>query len=228
MVYTMPNSAVVVENLAKRYDSRAPILDGISFSINRGEFAVVHGRSGCGKTTLLNILGGLDRPDSGEVMVDGTNLNELSVDALARFRLKRIGFVFQDFNLLGELTIRENVELPLRFSRERDEGRVDMILGEFDIHHIADKYATKVSGGEAQRTAIARAMMNNPRILLADEPTGNLDEENTANVYSMFERARLDFGTTIILATHDTDLARKASKRILLQNGKVNVEGRSE
>jgi len=139
-------------------------------------------------------------------------------------RLRKIGFVFQDFNLLMDLTVKENIALPLRFSRKNDGGCVMSMLEEFDIKHIANETANKISGGEAQRVAIARAMMNEPRIILADEPTGNLDDENTSNVMQMFGLVRKDFGATIVLATHDKELASHATTRIFLENGKATVE----
>jgi len=221
----MPNNIIEVRNLVKEYNGRKAILDGISFSVGKAEFVAIYGRSGCGKTTLLNILGGLDRPSSGSVLIDGVDIAGMSEDELARLRLKKIGFVFQDFNLLMDLTVRENVALPLRFSRGKDEGRVDDLLDRFDIKHIAKETANKISGGEAQRTAIARAMMNQPAIILADEPTGNLDLENTENVMAILEGLRTDFGTTLILATHDQSLTNQATRKLLLSEGGISQSG---
>ena len=217
----MPGQIIEVKGLVKKYNGRNAVLDGISFAVSEGEFVIIYGKSGCGKTTLLNILGGLDRPTSGDVLLDGKNISELPEDELAKLRLEKIGFVFQDFNLLLDLTVRENVALPLRFSKKKDGGRVDVLLEKFDIKHIANETANKVSGGEAQRAAIARAMMNEPRIILADEPTGNLDEENTTNVMDMLSLVRKEFGTTVVLATHDTGLFGHATGRILLKAGKA-------
>jgi len=221
----MGESVIDVKDLVKKFNGRSAVLDGISFSVAEGEFVMVFGRSGCGKTTLLNILGGLDRPTSGTVIIDGQDIVDLSEDDLAKLRLDKVGFVFQDYNLLMDLTVRENVALPLRFSRKKDGGRVDSLLDKFDITHIANETANKISGGEAQRAAIARAMMNEPKILLADEPTGNLDAENTENVIDMFHRARGEFGTTIVLATHDRELARHSTFKVHLESGKANSEG---
>jgi len=218
----MCGHVIEVKDLVKKYNGRSTVLDGISFVVREGEFVTIYGKSGCGKTTLLNILGGLDRPTSGSVAVDGERLEKLSEDRLAKMRLDKIGFVFQDFNLLMDLTVTENVALPLRFSRKRDNGRVNALLDEFEIRHIADETANKISGGEAQRTAIARAMMNEPRIILADEPTGNLDSENTDNVMEMFSLVRKEFKATIILATHDKELATHATSRLFLEAGKIS------
>jgi ABC-type lipoprotein export system ATPase subunit len=215
---------IEVRDIVKKYDRRTAVLDGVSFSVNKGEFLIIHGKSGCGKTTLLNIIGGLDRPSSGFVVIDGENLGRLSEDQLARFRLENVGFVFQDFNLLADLTVRENVALPLRFSKRKDDGRVDYLLDKFDIRPIANETTNKISGGEAQRVAIARAMMNEPRIILADEPTGNLDTENTENVMGMIGLIRRDFGATIILATHDKELAYYATAKVFLEEGKAVIE----
>lgn len=217
----MAGHIIEVEGLVKQYNGRNAVLDGVSFSVDEQEFVTVHGRSGCGKTTLLNILGGLDRPTKGAVLIDGEDIVGMSENDLARLRLEKIGFVFQEYNLLMDLTIMENVGLPLRFSGRKDEGRTDKLLETFDIKHIAGTTANKVSGGEAQRAAIARALMNEPKILLADEPTGNLDDENTERVLDMFELARKDFGSTIILATHDSEVAARASRHIHIKDGKV-------
>jgi putative ABC transport system ATP-binding protein len=220
----MGESVIEVRDLVKKFNGRSAVLDGVSFSAAEGEFVMIFGKSGCGKTTLLNILGGLDRPTSGNVIVDGQDIVDLSEDELARLRLAKIGFVFQDYNLLMDLTVRENVALPLRFSKKKDGGRVDKLLDKFDIKHIAKETANKISGGEAQRAAIARAMMNEPKIILADEPTGNLDAENTGNVMEMFHRVRAEFGTTILLATHDRELARHSTFRVHLDLGKASVD----
>jgi putative ABC transport system ATP-binding protein len=220
----MDESVIEVRDLVKKYNGRSTVLDGVSFSVAEGEFVMVFGRSGCGKTTLLNILGGLDQPTSGNVVVDGQDIVGLSEDDLAKLRLAKIGFVFQEYNLLTDLTVRENVALPLRFSKKNDGGRVDRLLDKFEIKHIAYETANKISGGEAQRVAIVRAMMNEPKIILADEPTGNLDAENTGNVMEMFDRVRKEFGTTIVLATHDRELARHSTFRVHLDSGKAIVD----
>jgi len=221
----MTEHVIEVRDLVKKYDGRSAVLDGVSFSVDEGEFVMVYGKSGCGKTTLLNILGGLDRPTSGFIAIDGQSIASLSEDELAKMRLEKVGFVFQDFNLLMDLTVKENIALPLRFSRKKDGGRVQAMIEKFDIEHIANETANRISGGEAQRAAIARALMNEPRIILADEPTGNLDAENTGNVMDTFELVRKDFGTTIVLATHDKELANHATARITLENAKAAVEG---
>lgn len=216
----MTPHVIEVRNLVKRYDGKEAVLDSVTFCVDYGEFLTVYGKSGCGKTTLLNIIGGLDRPTSGELIVAGENLALLDEDELAKLRLEKIGFVFQDYNLLLNLTVRENVELPARFSRREKGFSVDDLLREFDIERIADEMASNISGGEAQRTAIARAMTNRPLILLADEPTGNLDADNAQKVISMLQLVRKEFGTTVILATHDTDFTKYANREVRLDGGK--------
>ncbi len=216
-----PGPLISVKDVVKRYDDRLVVLDGVSLSIEQGDFVTIYGKSGCGKTTLLNLIGGLDRPTSGEIKIDGQSLIEMTEDELARTRLSKIGFVFQDYNLLQELTIRENITLPLLLSKKKDGERVDDLLRRFDIEGIAGSAANRVSGGEAQRAAIARAMANGPKIILADEPTGNLDPENALNVIEMFQMAGRDFGTTVVLATHDQNLATHSTKSIRLVDGKA-------
>jgi len=215
----MAEPVIEVKDLVKKYNGRRAVLDGVSFSVDESEFVMIYGKSGCGKTTLLNILGGLDRPTSGSVVIDGESISALSEDELAKMRLGKIGFVFQDFNLLMDLTVRENIALPLRFSGKEDGGRIDTMMDKFDIQPLANETTNKISGGEAQRVAIARALVNEPKIILADEPTGNLDAENTAKVMKMFGLVREDFRTTIVLATHDKELAGYATARYILENG---------
>ena len=212
--------AVSVEKLVKKYEGRI-VLDEVTFSIRRGEFVVIHGKSGCGKTTLLNIIGGLDRPTSGDVLIHGESTVRMTEDQLAKLRSDKVGFVFQDYNLLNDLTIKENIELPRRFSGKPVARSADALLEMFSISSIRDELPRKISGGEAQRAAIARAMMNEPEIILADEPTGNLDADNTRKVIEAFRLIQKEFGTTVILATHDLDLSKYSTSRISLESGKA-------
>lgn len=210
---------IVIRGLSKSYNAgRRPIIDNLDLDIDKGEIVILMGRSGCGKTTLLNLIAGLDRPDKGSIMVDGTRIDTMSEDQLARFRLKNIGFVFQDYNLISQLTILQNVELPLRLAGIKDDKIARNLLKIFDIEDISDQEANTVSGGEAQRAAIARAMANNPKVLMADEPTGNLDSENEINVMRYFSRIQQQFDTTIIIATHNTGLSNFGSRTIRFES----------
>ena len=200
-------SMISVRSLTKNYNSsRNPVIDNLNLSVKKGEILVLLGKSGCGKTTLLNIIAGLDRPTSGEVFIEGTRIDDMTEDQLARFRLLNVGFVFQDYNLINELTVLDNVSLPLKLAKKKDLDRAKKLLEIFEISGLANTKANTLSGGEAQRTAIARAVANNPKILLADEPTGNLDEENEINVMNYFRKVQKQFGTTIVIATHNRSL----------------------
>lgn len=215
MAMIVDQPMISVKGLVKSFNNgRAPIIDGANLEIKKGEMVLLIGRSGCGKTTLLNLIAGLDRPNSGEIKIDGTVISDMSEDQLARFRLLNVGFVFQDYNLIADLTILENVALPLKLAGIKDLNRARKLLGIFDIATLADEDANTVSGGEAQRATIARAMANRPKVLLADEPTGNLDEGNTTNVMEYFMKAREEFDTTILIATHDEELSEFGNRTI--------------
>lgn len=210
---------IVVEDLVKTYNRNiAPVIDGINLSVKRGEMIILMGRSGCGKTTLLNLLAGLDRPDSGKVVIDGTDTTTMSENDLAKFRLLNIGFVFQENNLINDLTILENVQLPLKLAKNKMLDRASELLEIFDIAKLANEKVNAVSGGEAQRAAIARAMANSPKILLADEPTGNLDEENGINVMEYFKGIQEKFDMTIVIATHNTALSSYGNRTIRFES----------
>lgn len=210
---------ISVEDLVKTYDrEKTPVIERVSLRINKGEMVILMGRSGCGKTTLLNLIAGLDRPTSGKISVNGTDLTVMSEDELARFRLLNIGFVFQDYNLISDLTVLENVVLPLKLAGKRNFDRANKLLEIFDITKLAGEKANTVSGGEAQRAAIARAIANEPKVLLADEPTGNLDAENETNVMNHFKNIQDIFDTTIIVATHNSGLRRFGNRTMVLDS----------
>jgi putative ABC transport system ATP-binding protein len=213
-------------NLAKTYDpggAKVLALRGVDLSVERGEFVAIVGPSGCGKSTLLNLLAGLDRPTAGEVWLDGERIDELSETQLARVRRRKIGFVFQFFNLLPTLSVVENVELPLLLvGRRRREARrsADELLGDLGI---ADKHAAApalLSGGQQQRVALARALANTPAIVLGDEPTGNLDSAATREVLGLLRVAR-DRGQTLLIVTHDARVAAAADRIVSLRDGLV-------
>ena len=212
------------ESLTKEYLSGGrplTVLKDITFEIAAGEIVSIVGPSGSGKTTLLGLLAGLDRPTAGRVVMDGQDLNQLSEDGLARFRGGRVGFVFQSFHLLPTLTARENVQVPLELRGEDAGPRADELLARVGLKGREHHYPAQLSGGEQRRVALARAFSNRPRILFADEPTGNLDGVTGATVVEIMLGLNREFGTTTVLVTHDMDLARRAARMIRLANGLV-------
>jgi putative ABC transport system ATP-binding protein len=204
------------------------ILDRIDLSIGAGEFVAVLGPSGSGKSTLLALMAGLDRPTAGEIRLNGHAIQDMSEDALARLRRETIGFVFQSFQLLGNLTARENVLLPLELAGRGGAGaRADALLGAVGLAERGHHYPSQLSGGEQQRVALARAFGPRPPILLADEPTGNLDRATGKLVLDTLEQLRVESGTTLVLVTHDPDVARLADRRIHLVDGRIDREERA-
>lgn len=218
---------IVVENVWKIYRSgrfEYPALKGVSFSVDEGEFVAVVGPSGSGKTTLLNIIGGLDRPTKGTVYVAGVEVPRLSSKELSVFRNRTIGFVFQTFNLVPYLSVVENVELPAAIAGVPRRTRRERALKLLEVVGLGDKAhkkVTELSSGEQQRVAIARALMNDPPIILADEPTGNLDVKNTEIVVSLFRRLCDEFSKTIVMVTHNLELIRFCDRVIKLRDGRV-------
>lgn len=214
---------IEVRDIVKSYD-KLRVLDGVSLDIGRGEIVAVTGPSGAGKTTLLQIVGSLERADSGSVSYEGTSLETLGEKALARFRNVNIGFIFQFHQLLPEFTLLENVEMPaLIGGRSRAEARrwaMELIeylgLGDRTTHK-----PSQLSGGERQRAAVARALVNNPRVVLADEPTGSLDSRNRAELHRLFFDLRRDMGHTFVIVTHDENLAADADRIIRLTDGHI-------
>jgi len=204
------------------------VLDAVDLRIAGGEFVAVLGPSGSGKSTLLALMAGLDRPSSGTVLIDGAEIQDLSEDELARLRRRQVGFVFQTFQLLGNLTARENVLLPLELAGARDaRQRADELLASVGLAERAHHYPSQLSGGEQQRVALARAFAAEPPILLADEPTGNLDGATGRRVLEILLELRRRHGTTLVLVTHDLDLAGRARRVIRLADGEVVADERS-
>ena len=199
-------------------------LKGVNLSFEAGDFATIMGPSGGGKTTLLNLLAGLDLPDRGQIILKGRKISDLSDHDLTLLRRKEIGFVFQFFNLMPTLTVQENVELPLLLahSSKTEGSRVKTLLEYIGLWNRAQSFPAELSGGEMQRVAIARALVHQPVILLADEPTGNLDSENGQRIIELMERAATDFNTTIILVTHNPKIAECGNKHYEIRDGKLN------
>jgi len=206
-------------------------LDGVNLEVPRGQLLVIRGPSGCGKSTLINLLGGLDLPTSGQILIDQANLGDMDDTQLTRFRRDRVGIVFQFFNLVPILNVRENVALPflikgksLREANERATELLRMVgLLERQHHH-----AQEISGGEMQRVAIARALINDPDIILADEPTGNLDSRTGRKILEILFRLKSDLQKTIIMATHSPDAAQFANREVLMRDGQFHEEGEVE
>ena len=220
--------AIRVENVFRRYRTGRrdiPALDGVSLTVEFGEWIAIVGPSGCGKSTLLNLLAGIDDADDGEVIVGGQTLTGMSENALAAWRGREVGIVFQFFQLMPTLTVYENVILPMDLAgdnRNRRE-RVLSLLEQVGVLDLADNLPSELSGGEQQRVAIARALANAPRLLLADEPTGNLDSRNGAMVVDLLEELWQQ-GTTIVMVTHDPEVARRASRMITMRDGQIIEE----
>ncbi|HEY4319998.1 MAG TPA: ABC transporter ATP-binding protein [Gemmatimonadales bacterium] len=201
---------------------RLAVLKDITFEIAAGGFVAIVGPSGSGKTTLLGLLAGLDRPTSGRVLLDGVDLASLDEDGRARFRRQRVGFVFQSFQLLATLTARENVQVPMELAGDSDAGaRADALLERVGLGARSHHYPAQLSGGEQQRVAVARAFSTRPRVLFADEPTGNLDAANGAIVIDTMTALNAEYGTTLVLVTHDADVARLARRTIRMVDGAV-------
>ena len=197
-------------------------LNGLSAVIEKGEFLAILGPSGSGKSTLLHILGGLDSPTKGSVIVDGVDISEESDQELAQYRRKTVGFVFQSFNLLPALTVHENIEMPVLIDQgEIDKEYLEEIEKGLEIDDLKKRLPSQISGGQMQRVAIARALANKPTIILADEPTGNLDSEISEKVLSLFLETCRRYGQTLVMITHNEEIAAKADRIIRIRDGKI-------
>ena len=218
---------LTVTDVEKIYDGAqggVTALKGVTFTVEAGEFIALMGPSGCGKSTLLHILGGIDRPTGGSVLLDAVRLSHLGEEELTRVRRKQIGFVFQFFNLLPTLTLLENVTLPLLLdgAAERDADRYAReLLDRVRMSHRVSHFPAELSGGEMQRTAVARALIARPQLLLADEPTGNLDSENGEQVMQLLAQVNRDLSITMILATHSEEAARHTRRTIRMRDGHI-------
>ena len=217
-----------VENLTKTYGSGENLVnavDDVSFSVEKGEFVAIVGASGSGKSTLLHLIGGVDRPTSGKIFVDGNDISKMNDDKLAVFRRRQVGIVYQFYNLIPILTVEENITLPCDLDgRGVDRERLEMILDSFGLRARRKHLPNQLSGGQQQRTSIARALINNPSLVLADEPTGNLDSKSSEEVMSMLKMCNQSYGQTVIMITHNLDIAKQADRVITISDGKIVEE----
>ena len=214
-----------VTNLCKTYgkgDIMVKALDNVSFSVEKGEFVAIIGPSGSGKSTLLHILGGVDVPTSGSVVINQTDISNLDETALAIFRRRQIGLIYQFYNLIPILTVKENLTLPLLLDgRKPDKKQIDTLVKRLGLEHRLDHLPNQLSGGQQQRVSIGRALVNNPALMLADEPTGNLDSENSKEIISLLRQFNKEFNQTVIIITHDEKIANSADRVITIEDGKI-------
>lgn len=213
------------ENLIKTYtmgEEKFNAVDDISFTVEQGEFVAIVGASGSGKSTLMHMLGGVDRPTSGKIFIDGNNICELNNDKLAIFRRRQIGIVYQFYNLIPILTAEENITLPADLDgRKPEPEKLEDIMQTLGIADKRKNLPNELSGGQQQRISIARALINDPAILLADEPTGNLDSKSTGDIVSLFKMTNQKYNQTIIMITHNLEIAKEADRVIRIQDGKI-------
>ncbi len=218
-------NVLVTENLKKYYQTgeiQVKALDGVSLSVQSGEFLAIVGTSGSGKSTLLHMLGGLDNPTSGKVVVDGQDISKMEKDALTVFRRRKIGFVFQNYNLLPLMNVYENVVLPIQLDGIRPDSRyIEQILTILGLKEKKYAMPNQLSGGQQQRVALARALAAKPAIILADEPTGNLDSRTSQDVLGLMKTTGLRFGQTVVMITHNIEIAQMAGRILRIEDGKI-------
>ncbi len=214
-----------VENLTKIYgkgDAQVVALDNVSFRVNKGEFVAIVGASGSGKSTLLHLIGGVDKPTSGKVYIDGEDIYSYSDDKLAIFRRRQVGLIYQFYNLIPILNVEENITLPMDLdNRKVSKEHLDNILSLLGLSKRRRHLPNELSGGEQQRTSIGRALITSPTIILADEPTGNLDTKNSEEIVELLKRSNKDYKQTIVMITHNLEIAKNADRIIKIQDGKI-------
>lgn len=217
-----------VENLTKKYgkgSTEVVALDNVSFSVEKGEFVAIVGASGSGKSTLLHLIGGVDRPTSGKIYIDGKDIFTLNDDKLAIFRRRQVGLIYQFYNLIPILNIEENITLPLALdNRKVDKESLDDMLKTLGLSERRTHLPNELSGGQQQRTSIGRALITNPTIILADEPTGNLDSKSSDEIVALLKKSNRDMKQTIIMITHNMEIAKSADRIIKIEDGKIVEE----
>ncbi len=217
-----------VENLSKVYGkggAKVVAIDNVSFKVNKGEFVAIVGASGSGKSTLLHLIGGVDRPTSGKVYIDGKDIYKLNDDELAIFRRRQVGLIYQFYNLIPILNVEENITLPLKLdNREINEKKLDETIKLLGLKNRRKHLPNELSGGQQQRTSIGRAMITAPSIILADEPTGNLDSKSSDEIVSLLKKSNRDYKQTIIMITHNMEIAKIADRIIKIEDGKIVKE----
>ena len=217
-----------VKNLCKQYgkgENKVTALDNVSFTVNKGEFVAIVGASGSGKSTLLHLIGGVDRPTSGKVFIDGKDIYKFNDDELAIFRRRQVGLIYQFYNLIPILNVEENITLPLKLdNRNIDKQRLDELIKVLGLEERRTHLPNELSGGQQQRTSIGRAMITNPAIILADEPTGNLDSKASDEIVTLLKKSNKDYKQTIIMITHNLEIAKVADRIIKIEDGKIVEE----
>lgn len=217
-----------VENLCKQYgkgEKKVTALNNVSFKVNKGEFVAIVGASGSGKSTLLHLIGGVDRPSSGKVFIDGKDIYNFNDDELAIFRRRQVGLIYQFYNLIPILNVEENITLPLDLdNRTVDKKKVNELIKELGLENRKSHLPNELSGGQQQRTSIGRAMITNPAIILADEPTGNLDSKASDEIVALLKKSNKDYKQTIIMITHNMEIAKVADRVIKIEDGKIAGE----
>ena len=217
-----------VQNLTKKYgkkDTEVVALDNVSFSVEKGEFIAIVGASGSGKSTLLHLIGGVDRPTSGKVFIDGKDIYKFNDDELAIFRRRQVGLIYQFYNLIPILNVEENITLPLKLDNKNiDKQRLDELIKVLGLEERRTHLPNELSGGQQQRTSIGRAMITNPAIILADEPTGNLDSKASDEIVALLKKSNKDYKQTIIMITHNLEIAKVADRIIKIEDGKIVEE----
>jgi len=220
-----------VENLVKTYgkgENKINAVDHISFKVNKGEFVAIVGASGSGKSTLLHLLGGVDRPTSGHVYIDSKDVYAMSDDNLAIFRRRQVGLIYQFYNLIPILNVKENITLPCDLdNKEVDQDHLKDLINTLGLENRVDHLPNQLSGGQQQRVSIGRALINNPAIILADEPTGNLDSKASDEIISLLKLSNKKFNQTVIMITHDLEIAKEADRIITIEDGKIVKDERN-